>query len=138
MRFVLVALVLLFAAGRGWAFETGNDFLRECEPATQKVFTQLTDDERYLAVNCGGYLRGFICGIRVAERGTASRVICSPAGVEIRHVLKITVKWMNNHKEQLNKSAVELIFSSLLDEFPCSEKKPPLEEDSEKNQPLRL
>ena len=138
MRFALVALVLLFAAGRGWAFDTGDDFLKECEPATQKVFTQLTDDEQYLAVNCGGYLRGFIGGIRVAERSTASRVICSPAGVEIRHVLRITVQWMNDHKEQLKKPVVELIFSSLLDAFPCSEKEPPLEEDSEKDRPLRL
>ena len=138
MKSALVALVLLFAAGRSWAFETGNDFLKECEPATQKVFTQLTDDERSLAVNCGGYLRGFIGGIRVAERGTASRVICSPDGVEIRHILRLTVQWMNDHKAQLNKSAVELIFSSLLDAFPCSEKKPPSEENTGKNPPLRL
>ena len=136
MRSALIVLILLFAVSRGFAFETGNEFLKECEPGTTKAFSQLTDEEKLLGGACATYLRGFVGGIRVGEVRTGTKMVCSPAGVEVLQAMKISVKWMNEHTEELDRPAVELIFRSLADAFPCAKTAPPRQEDREKQNPL--
>jgi len=47
---------------------------------------------------------------------------------------------MNDHTDQLDRPAVELIFRSLVDAFPCSEKEPPprKEKQEQGNDRLKL
>jgi hypothetical protein len=132
-----VVLVLLFAVSRGLAFETGNEFLKECEPGTTKPFSQLTEEEKLLGGACATYVRGFVGGIRVGEVRTGTKMVCSPAGVEVLQAMKISAKWMNEHPAELDRPAVELIFRSLADAFPCAKPRPPQqEEEKEKQNPL--
>ena len=129
--------MFLFAVSRGFAFETGNEFLKECEPGTTKAFSQLTDEEKLLGGACATYMRGFVGGIRVGEVRTGTKMVCSPPGVEVLQAMKISVKWMNEHPQELNRPAVELIFRSLADAFPCAKPAPPRQEDErEKQNPL--
>jgi len=133
MRSALVAAILLFATGSSWAFDTGNEFLKECEPGTKKAFTQLSDQEQLWGSACANYIRGFVGGVRVAEAATATKMICSPPGVEVLQAMRISVQWMSEHTEQLEKSAAQLIFTSLVDAFPCSERTVPPEKSEEKD-----
>jgi len=90
-------------------------------------------------------MQGFVGGIRVAEAGTASQVICSPKGMEIGHALRISIKWMSDHKPELHKPVGVLVFNSLVEAFPCSKNAPvpkpapePKPETTEENKELRL
>ena len=133
MRSALLGTILLFAVGRVWAFDTGNEFLKECEPGTKKAFTQLTDQEQLWGSACATYIRGFVGGIRVAEAATATKMICSPPGVEVLQAMRISVQWMSEHMEQLEKPAAQLIFTSLVDAFPCAQRVVPPEKSEEKD-----
>src|SRR5262245_26537876 len=128
MRSALILTILVFAAGRGLAFETGHDFLKECEPGTTKAFSQLSEQEKQFGGACATYVRGFVGGIRVSEVMTGTRMVCSPAGVEVLQAMRIAVKWMNEHTAELDKPAVELMFRALSDAFPC-----PASERNKKN-----
>ena len=125
MRATLIALFLLFAAGRGFAFDNGRDFVKECEAGATKPFSQLTDQEKQLGESCATYIRGFVGGIRVGEFRTGVRMICSPSGVEVLEAMRISLQWMNAHPEDLDHPVVELIFRSLVDAFPCAKSAPP-------------
>jgi Rap1a immunity proteins len=133
MKSTLVVLILLFAAGRGVAFETGREFLKECEPGTMKAFSELTDEEKLLGGACATYISGFVGGIRVGEVRTGTKMVCSPADVEVLQAMRISVKWMNEHTEDLDIPAVELIFRSLANAFPCPKTAPPQQKDERKN-----
>ena len=137
MRVALIVLIILFGARGAWAFDTGSDFLKECEPSATKVFTQLTGQEQLSGMACGGFIKGFVAGIRMAEAGTASKMICSTTDIEIRNALKISVAWMNAHRDQLSQSAARLLLLSLVDAFPCSNQEPP-DPDSRENDRLTL
>ena len=132
MKIAMVSVFLLLTTSNSWSFETGKDFLKECEPSSKKVFTQLTETEQLLAMSCGGYIRGFVGAIRVTEARTQSMIVCSPENVEIGQALRLTVKWMSDHPEELGRPAVQLIFTALIDSFPCS--KDP-ERDEEQDAP---
>ena len=70
------------------------------------------------------HIRGFVGGIRVGEFRTGVRMICSPSGVELLDAMRISLKWMNEHPDQLDHPAVELIFRALVDAFPCAKSSP--------------
>lgn len=125
MRAALVALVMLCAASRGYAFDNGREFVKECEAGATKPFPQMTDEEKKLGESCATYIRGFVGGIRVGEFRTGVRMICSPSGVEVLEAMRISLKWMNEHPDQLDHPAVELIFRALVDAFPCAKTAPP-------------
>lgn len=135
MRSALLVLILLFAAGRGFAFDNGKEFLKECEPGATKAFSQLTDQEKLFGESCATYVRGFVGGIRIGEARTGTKMVCSPAGVEVLEAMKISVAWMNGHQEDLERPAVELIFRSLVDAFPCPKAAPAKPKD-ERSDPL--
>ena len=49
MRAALIAFAfLLLAAGRGYAFDNGREFIKECEAGATKPFPQMTDEEKKL------------------------------------------------------------------------------------------
>ena len=125
MKLALVVLAGLLAAGSSWAFDTGDDFLRECEPGTTRAFSQLTEQEQLFGRACASFIRGFVGGIRVAEAGTSTKMICSPPDVEVLQAMRISVQWMKEHKEELGKPAVELIYRSLTSTYPCSKQSSP-------------
>jgi hypothetical protein len=126
MRAALIGLVLLVAAaGRGYAFDNGREFIKECEAGATKPFSQLTAEEKQFGESCATYIRGFVGGIRVGEFRTGVRMICSPSGVEVLEAMRIALKWMDGHKDELDHPAVELIFRSLVDAFPCGQSAPP-------------
>ena len=125
MRATLIAFVLLIAADRGYAFDNGREFIKECEAGATKPFSQLTDQEKQFGESCATYIRGFVGGIRVGEFRTGTRMVCSPSGVEVLEAMRIALKWMDGHKEELDHPAVELIFRSLVDAFPCGKPAPP-------------
>jgi len=135
MRAALIGFVLLCAAGRGFAFDNGREFVKECEPGATKPFSQLTEQEKLFGESCATYVRGFVGGIRVSEFRTGTRMICSPAGIEVLQAMRIALKWMNEHKDDLDHPAVELIFRSLSDAFPCAKPAPakPKEEKKEED-----
>lgn len=125
MRAALIALVMLCGASRGYAFDNGRDFIKECEAGATKPFPQMTEQEKHLGEACATYIRGFVGGIRVGEFRTGVRMICSPSGVEVLEAMRISLKWMNEHPDQLDHPAVELIFRALIDAFPCGQAAPP-------------
>jgi hypothetical protein len=131
MRSAVVIAILLFASANARAFESGREFLEECGPSATKVFSQLSPDEQLMGMSCGGYLKGFIGAIRLAETGTRSHMICSPADIEIRQALKLSVAWMNDHSDELDKPATQLIFRALVDAFPCSGKRKQRQQEDE-------
>ena len=125
MRAVLVGFLLWLAAGSALAFDNGREFIQECEAGATKPFPQMSEQERLLGESCATYIRGFVGGIRVSEYRTGVKMVCSPAGVEVLDAMRISLKWMSEHKEDLDHPVVELVYRALTDAFPCARTTPP-------------
>ena len=121
MRPTFFVAMFLFVAGTGWAFDTGNEFLKECG---REMSTRSTNTEMLLYANCVGYVSGISHGMQIAPAwrvGGKEAIFCPPRGSNTGQFMRITVKWMNDHPELLHEHASVLIFFALLDAFACPE-----------------
>jgi hypothetical protein len=84
-------------------FQTGNEFLRECEP-TPTAF-------------CLGVAAGY------SDMLAVNGQICKQHSVTVAQVKDVIVKFLREHPENRHYSAASLAGVALTDAFPCPQKK---------------
>jgi len=108
--------------------QTGNEFLRDCTNTLRLLDgdLQLTGDELSVAFHCGGYLLGFIDGyvvsgaVNKALSGSSRPLMCLPeGGIPEDQAVRVVVKWMRGHPQDLNRPARILVTIALEQAFPC-------------------
>ena len=101
VRALLVALVLLGATSSAMA--DGIDDLAGCTAATGPD---------------AGLCMGIVEGLMWSLPGWG--VVCLPKGVTTEQGLKVLVKYMEDHPEELHDRTAELAFRAFVKAWPCS------------------
>ncbi len=119
-----VAITLLGMPGGAmaqdnWGLETGNDYLRLCSTALDADASGRAD-----GLVRRGYMRGFLSGLDATQdfyvtAGKQLRVLCLPATVNVDQLMRISLKYLNDHPASLRGSLVQLILVSWVERFPC-------------------
>jgi hypothetical protein len=107
----LIAAMLLIGASHGAmaGFQTGNQLLTECE--SENYFEQGA---------CHGYMEATAdTWDTAALRQIFINDICYPEGVTVGQLLKIWVKYANEHPEKLHLEASGLVVNAYHEVFPC-------------------
>jgi Rap1a immunity proteins len=109
---------------------TGNGLLQNCAPSVRFFDggSPLTDDERTSGYVCAGYLtgfeEGFDTGVEIMKKksrytGSSHLLFCIPPSVPLRQVLRVVVKWLQEHPEDLHLPSSWLVPPALINAFPC-------------------
>ena len=106
VRALLVALVLLGATSSAMA--DGIDDLAGCKAATG----------RDAGGRDAGFCMGIVEGLMWSLPGWG--VVCLPKGVTTGQGLKVLVKYMEDHPEELHDRTAELAFRAFVKAWPCS------------------
>lgn len=120
-----VAITLLAMPGGAlaqdsWGLETGNDYLRLCSTALDADASSRAD-----RLVCRGYMRGFLSGLNATQdlyvtARKQPRALCLPATVNVDQLMRISLKYFNDHPADLHGSLVQLILVSWVERFPCT------------------
>lgn len=108
----LIAALLLIGASHGamaGGFESGNSLLTKCE-----------DEKLEENALCYGYLEAVSDTFeRAAVWEGFESDICMPVGVTVGQLLKIWIKWANEHPEDLHFEASSIVLNAYIAAFPC-------------------
>lgn len=110
-------LVLIFITGTACAqsaakgYTDGNDLREDCEAA-------ITGQFGYGAGYCFGLIEGYL----QATPAKALPTHCVPMGVTVEQLVKVIVKYLDQHPEKLHLTAFLLISQATHEAFPCSAK----------------
>jgi hypothetical protein len=116
MKYSILGFILatLLSANGTWAVTTywdGSDLLKHC--AAESTFP---------VGICGGYISGIADTLDTLEvwKGPIGEA-CIPVTATISQLMKIVIKYMEEHTENLHLSATSLVLSALHQAFPCEE-----------------
>jgi hypothetical protein len=113
VRAFLVLLLLLGATSSAMAF-TGTNDVEGCRAAASGIKT--SDYELVFAAGlCTGIVEGLMWSLPVA----ANKILCKPEGMTIGQELKVLVKYMDDHPEELQESTMQLATSAFIKAWPC-------------------
>lgn len=111
--------------------DTGNDLLNACEALIEgpesisNSSLQAKIDWVSESEFCYGYIRGIVEWNGFYEQ-YLENVIYKPIfcigdnQIEINQLVKIAIKYMNDHPEELNKKGITILDSAFRQAFPCS------------------
>lgn len=124
--FISVFLISLSAE----AANDGIELLESCKVAVMIVDNP--DQVQPDSAPKGGYCLGFIEGILKTESFyqqssmlnnyngiKKADFFCMPSNATIYQSIKVVIKYLDNHPEQLNLSSIVLVFAALKTYFPC-------------------
>jgi len=75
-----------------------------------------------VAQRCVGYLMGVLDGfemVRASKEMDPAHTICMPEGVRDQQVVRIFMKYVNDHPDVLNKSAPAVVWLAMHQAYPC-------------------
>jgi len=98
--------------------QSGLEFLRECNGT-------FSDDEvgkKLMKFYCLGYISGITdAQTIIGGVNPGSKIFCPPSeGLENEQSLRIIIKWLEDHPEQLHMSARISVFIALSKALPCN------------------
>ena len=127
---VIVTLSMLFAVSAriGSAQDAkptldGNQLLQECNLAIKATDgARLTTTEAYIAGHCVGYLAGVYDALWMTPGHLPGKdcIAAIPDGVSITELVKVVVKYLNDHPNRLHLDYEVLTFIALGEAYPCS------------------
>lgn len=105
----------------------GNEFLEKCGPVVKQVSEIVvpggknpTFDQMFNIGFCLGFMRGIIGSNGIYESLNKTSLFCFPeSGIEARQALRIIVKYLEDHPQDLHYSESTLAILALQDAFPC-------------------
>ena len=106
-----LAVTLLLSAQSQAAFNDGSTLLRECESDSAAMYNA-----------CSGYIMA-ISDLHSTMLGWSyldEPHFCQPNGAASGQLVKVVIKYLNEHPEQLHHSASGLVTNALHYAFPCS------------------
>ncbi len=122
MKTAIIIIMLLLFPCLSFAY-TGNNLLYDCEmlmtPIKDITLTPRDDltSEQYLAAGrCSGYVQAMLD----ENEGTKEHpVVCIPDKITIEQTVRIIIKFLKDHPQQMNLSADVLVNAAFVHAFPC-------------------
>jgi len=68
---------------------------------------------------CTGYIAGTLDMVRGVNQTFKSNSACEPSGVTGEQLIEMSIKYLNEHPEQLHRVAAGLIWNMYVKAFPC-------------------
>lgn len=96
--------------------ESGNNYLHSCEALTHNEDFSVQD------VQCGTYTQGVVEGLTAYQVQSRSALFNAPSPINVSHVEKIVVKYMNDRPKNLDVATSQIILWSLMDAYPSPKK----------------
>lgn len=124
--FVLAVVVFSVAsplmAAQMQTFKSGSKLLNECTPLlTQNKNTT----ELLFEASCLNYIKGvFDMHQTLVARGKIEAQICKPTDVDLGHLGRVIMEYLNANPQKLKITASSLILPALSEVFPCPESQP--------------
>lgn len=106
---VLVGLVLGSMSANAQDVSSGNIMLQGCEDAISNRAT-------FLAGVCAGIIEGLRFGGPTLDKGLA---FCVPNNIARGQAIRVVLKFMNEHPQDLHEDFIVLASVSLLNIWPC-------------------
>lgn len=122
---ILTCFLSLLGTENSIAF-TGNDLLDKCAEAGRYV-----DGGEYAdagSINyCFGFIQSFVQTSIFTEGSTQPLYICFPFEDKftLNQLVRILVKYLKEHPDQLHHQAVYLVANAFKESFPCSDEDAP-------------
>ena len=111
VTFSLVAIPLEVSAQENYPFQTGNDFLSQCEVGSDAL------SEAY----CLGYIAGLVDRDAVAQGlNEGAGMICLPEESNLRQSVDVVLEFLRETPEVRHESARILALIALGRAFPCA------------------
>ena len=125
MKTGLLALILLLPAFAAAQEETGNDLLRNCSFAVKLFDKENVSSEDFIKIGgCTGIIAGVMqtAGLWKASAGTRQskepvKDLCAP-DVSVEQVVRIVVKRLKSHPEELDLEASVVVLRVMSESFP--------------------
>jgi hypothetical protein len=101
--------------------KTGSDFMDHCSNVIKESSgIEITGVELQKALYCIAYMDGFIESYTVTIFSTrAENLFCLPEGINNEQVARIFYKYLQENPKSLHRSGKTLLFTSLIEAFPC-------------------
>jgi hypothetical protein len=117
MKRVLIAAVLaacFYRAPSSAMAGAGIDDLAGCRAAADGSKTS-----DYGLVFASGLCMGIVEGLMWSLPVAANKILCKPKGVTLEQELKVLVKYMDDHPEELQELTTQLATSAFIKAWPC-------------------
>lgn len=127
-RVLVVIAVLFTSALPAFADKTGNDVLNSCQTAVRFFDNDGAPAGEHFD---SGWCIGWVSGVlqltkahndwsRLVEQKPTAWQFCVPAsGIPVIQGVRIVVKYLKEHPEQLHEDGMGLTVAALKDSFPC-------------------
>ena len=76
----------------------------------------MSSGETYLTAFCSGIVSGVLSSSNIMERRYK---FCPPPGVNLLQAMKVLVKFMNDHPDQLHQEVAVLATAAFFNAWPC-------------------
>lgn len=113
MKIIILGLVLAISLNAGWS--EGNKFVEYSKEMKKD------SNDKTMKWYRVGHAEGYIAGIR--DMLIDLEYICVPTGVNGSQIDAIVLKYINDNPTKWNKPASSLVWTPLIDAFPCKKKK---------------
>ncbi|HUK99552.1 MAG TPA: Rap1a/Tai family immunity protein [Nitrospirota bacterium] len=121
MKKLLVVSIMLILPSISFGY-TGNELLRDCGLAIRGFNGEkLINADHEKAGVCLGYVEAIVDEQRLVP--TSLQFFCIPSNITYEQDIRIIVKYLNDHPEQLKWDANALIKHALDQAFPCKKGK---------------
>ena len=114
---LLVVVLLNFtepSAGQEPSATTGNTLIESCQIYVDSLPDPVSSN--FL----GGYCLGLVHGVSdVAQVLGSPPLVCYPSGGTNSQLVRVVVKFLNDHPEALHKPDTVLVLEALNDAYPC-------------------
>jgi hypothetical protein len=99
----------------------GNKLLKECSEGVAYVDGGKEPDSLFGVGQCMGVIQGTLDTLELTHALlNSSKIVCLPSGgLETLQIMKVVVKYLNEHPDRLHLNESGLISTALMVSFPC-------------------
>lgn len=117
-KFILFIIISITSSS---SLADGNILLKSCQSAID-LETEENKSKQASALYCMGLIRGATYMHYMFTETKSTGLYCLPdKKLKINQMLRVVVKYLNQHPEKLHKNETLLIAFSFIDSFPCKE-----------------
>ena len=118
--FITCGVLLCMISYSSAAQRTGNDIINAC-PYVFDTDSAASPEKLFAATDCFGYVAGLNDMAVLLFGITGKSLYCLPKkeGLEGGQVLRVFLKWLEEHPESLHESGRSLFVSAMGEAYPC-------------------
>ena len=115
--FILLISISVSPASAGVGYTDGNKILSACKELSELLHNHFELDS-FEAGRCWGYISASTDIYQIIKYGS-SRIVCIPEDKEVSDYVRIVTEYLNEHPNDLDRSAFELITKAFAEVYPC-------------------